>query len=213
MGLKEKIRELKEGLLFIPPVFWRNHGRNKDLDNLTLWLLRDTEQTRWGFRTVEIFGIKRSGNIIYKVDKGFEVRRFETFFANPGIEFSKSDESLILETINSFLFFKKQNQKILTARDIISCSNLEVRRELMRDFKYENLVKELRGIVINTDKTGELIKLQVRKEESMKFVKVKDASTDREYIIRVPPNMKTCKEAVAWTFGLGEKEYNPERET
>ena len=33
------------------------------------------------------------------------------------------------------------------------------------------------------------------------------------YLLRVPPHMKTCKQAVAWTFGLEEIEYNPVKET
>ena len=33
------------------------------------------------------------------------------------------------------------------------------------------------------------------------------------YILRVPPTVTTCREAVAWTFGMTADEYDPERET
>jgi hypothetical protein len=42
---------------------------------------------------------------------------------------------------------------------------------------------------------------------------VQDASTDREYYLRVPPTIQTVEEAVAWTFGLTAGEYRPARET
>ena len=96
---------------------------------------------------------------------------------------------------------------------MISCENLEIRQVLLKKYGYEKFVNELKGIRVHSDKFGELIKLNWKKEEIMKFVKVKDASTDRVYIIRVPPDIKTCKEGVAWTFGLREKEYNPQKET
>ncbi len=33
------------------------------------------------------------------------------------------------------------------------------------------------------------------------------------YFLRVPPHIETAKEAVAWTFGLREREYAPEQES
>lgn len=49
--------------------------------------------------------------------------------------------------------------------------------------------------------------------EPMQLVKVKDSTTGDSYLLRVPPHMKTCKQAVAWTFSLEEIEYNPVKET
>ena len=45
------------------------------------------------------------------------------------------------------------------------------------------------------------------------MVKVKDSTTGEIYLLRVPPTMKTCKEAVAWTFGMTAEEYVLEKET
>ena len=44
------------------------------------------------------------------------------------------------------------------------------------------------------------------------FVRVKDSSTKREYYLRIPPTIQEADEGVAWTFGLSEKEYQPEKE-
>jgi hypothetical protein len=35
----------------------------------------------------------------------------------------------------------------------------------------------------------------------------------KRYWLRVPPYMRTAREAVAWTFGLSGKEYAPDKET
>lgn len=40
----------------------------------------------------------------------------------------------------------------------------------------------------------------------------KDGSR-KDYWLRVPPAMRTAREAVAWTFGKDSKDYHPARET
>ena len=37
--------------------------------------------------------------------------------------------------------------------------------------------------------------------------------TRRTYFLRVPPTMRTAREAVAWTFGLDGGEYRPAAES
>jgi hypothetical protein len=32
-------------------------------------------------------------------------------------------------------------------------------------------------------------------------------------MLRVPPEVTTCKEALAWTFGMSTEEYNPIKES
>lgn len=39
------------------------------------------------------------------------------------------------------------------------------------------------------------------------YVEVDCPSTDRTYFLRVPPNMRNCEEAVAWTFGVDADRY------
>ena len=42
-----------------------------------------------------------------------------------------------------------------------------------------------------------------------RYVRVVCPSTDRVYLLRVPPDTATAKQAVAWTFGLSEVVYSP----
>nr|MDO8110691.1 hypothetical protein [Candidatus Sigynarchaeota archaeon] len=44
-------------------------------------------------------------------------------------------------------------------------------------------------------------------------MKVKDSTSGKYYVLRVPPEMRTCREAIAWTFGLSVIEYEPDKQT
>lgn len=122
------------------------------------------------------------------------------------------DETWIGNAIKDYLLFLKKEQ--LTARDILRCSNVEIRRVLLADFGFKKFVEELGGTVIHSDGDSELILLRIRKnEEPLMVVKVQDSTTNEIYILRVPPHVRTCKEAVAWTFSMEESEYNPVTET
>jgi len=44
-------------------------------------------------------------------------------------------------------------------------------------------------------------------------VRVKDTSTERQYAICVPKDVKTAHEGIAWTFDLTPEEYMPEQES
>ena len=37
--------------------------------------------------------------------------------------------------------------------------------------------------------------------------------TNKRYMLRVPPTIKTAREAVAWTFGMSPETYAPEMES
>jgi len=71
--------------------------------------------------------------------------------------------------------------------------------------------KELDKIIESTDQ-GELIHLNSDEGSSLRFVKVKDASSPRQYLLRVPNRTKTVRGAIAWTFGLRADQYVPVQE-
>lgn len=47
----------------------------------------------------------------------------------------------------------------------------------------------------------------------LKYVQVKDPSTDRQYFLPVPSTIHRAKQAIAWTFHLKEEEYQPQIQT
>ena len=57
-----------------------------------------------------------------------------------------------------------------------------------------------------------------RREEPVVMVEVLNSTpepdgTQKTYFLRVPPKLRTAREAVAWTFGLSGSQYRPEKET
>lgn len=49
-------------------------------------------------------------------------------------------------------------------------------------------------------RVNELLRIPFGGEEPIMLVKVRDPSTGRFHILRVPPSMRTCRQAIAWTF-------------
>ncbi|HET8846324.1 MAG TPA: hypothetical protein VFN35_32985 [Ktedonobacteraceae bacterium] len=101
----------------------------------------------------------------------------------------------------------------LTREDWLTTSDIEVRRviqEMMPDF-----VEQLGGRFLDSGTRGCLyaIDLPGDPEKVAHYVQVSDNSTGRIYYLRVPPSLTHANEAVAWTFGLSEQEYQPEQET
>ncbi len=93
--------------------------------------------------------------------------------------------------------------------DALKVRNAEIRRYLItKRIGYEQIKKNLHVVVIHDDGSTELLSIG---DEC--FVKVKDSSTEREYLLAVPKNLKTCHEAIAWTFNMWDEEYNPILET
>ncbi len=104
----------------------------------------------------------------------------------------------------------------LNAARILAQENQELRRVLLSEYGMERFVKESNAKVLSWDKYGtlyEITPLDRVRDENIVVVKVKDPSTGREYFLRVHPDVKTAREAVAWTFALTEEEFNPREES
>jgi hypothetical protein len=74
--------------------------------------------------------------------------------------------------------------------------------------------------IIHKDKKKNQILFQIKGifGEPVSYVKVVNSTqepdgTYKDYYLCVPPTVKTCQQAVAWTFRLEEQEYQPEQET
>ena len=111
-------------------------------------------------------------------------------------------------------FLEIINSRELEAADILKIGNSELRRACLEELGYERFLAELKHEIIDRKEDYELVKINWHKrEEQIHLVKVKCPSTGAFYTLRVPPAMKTIKEAIAWTFGMEDKEYLPEQET
>lgn len=101
---------------------------------------------------------------------------------------------------------------------VLAEPNLEVRRVLIERLGYERLISGLRLKPVAKDRSGRLWRVDLSPDEPLVLVEVENATrevdgTRRRYFLRVPPDIETAREAVAWTFGLPTESYRPLSET
>ena len=102
----------------------------------------------------------------------------------------------------------------LAAKYITKIRSAVIRRFCLEHFGYARFLAESKYEVIDKDEDRELVCINWhRREESLYLIKVRCPSTGTFYTLRVPPHMKTVKEAVAWTFGTRAEGYQPQIET
>ena len=109
----------------------------------------------------------------------------------------------------------------ISAQDVLKLPNAEVRRCMVEIIGYEAFIKRAKPKILDKDeKTGAtLYKVDMPSDDSSEpliVVRVLDGTPHKdehgeefrkEYFLRVPPAIKTCAEAIAWTFDLKVEEY------
>jgi hypothetical protein len=103
----------------------------------------------------------------------------------------------------------------LTREDFLGESNVESRRVIQERMGAERFLRELDATYIDGSAQGVLYEVALLDDidRVARYVQVADPSTGREYFLRVPPEISTAEEAVAWTFGLNTDEYHPAQES
>jgi hypothetical protein len=106
----------------------------------------------------------------------------------------------------------------ITAEEIIAETNIEKRRVMLERMGYETFLSHANAETLDQDRdTGgprRLVRVPMKDDEDLVCVSVICPSTDRQYVIRVPPGMTTCHQAVAWVAGFDDPaEYQPLVET
>ncbi len=112
-----------------------------------------------------------------------------------------------------------QPEKI-TADDVLSEQNAELARVKLERLSLPNFITQTKAQTVDhdIDRQGyprNLLSIDIPNDPDgvIRIVQVICPSTKREYMLRVPPNLATCSQAVAWTFGMSEKEYSPVMES
>ena len=103
----------------------------------------------------------------------------------------------------------------ITPDKIMNEQNAEVARAMLERYGQDNFIRNGGFTIQQSDDYGDLYRVEfANRDEPIVAVKVKDASTDREYFLYVPPHIQTAHEGVAWTFGYDNiTDYNPDKET
>jgi hypothetical protein len=106
----------------------------------------------------------------------------------------------------------------ITVAEVDAETNAEARRVMIDRMTPERFLRESGAQPIHADETGELYRRELVGDEPLQLVRVVNATPEPDgskkiYWLRVPPDVTTAREAVAWTFGLQAGEYVPEKET
>lgn len=112
------------------------------------------------------------------------------------------------------------NPDLLTVEEVLSHENTECRYVGIKIIGHEKIRSNKNCKLIDAcDKTGmELFSITGIFTEPILYLKVINSTMEadgsyKNYYLCVPPTMKTCKESVAWTFRMEEKDYQPSQET
>jgi Domain of unknown function (DUF6745) len=110
------------------------------------------------------------------------------------------------------------NPETITVAEILKERNLTVRRVLIERVGMEWFLEHANATVLDSDRDGggqrRLLRVSLDGEEDLVCVQVRCPSTAKQYFLRVPPDMRTCQQAIAWTAGYGNPlAYQPAVET
>jgi hypothetical protein len=106
----------------------------------------------------------------------------------------------------------------ITVEGILKEPNLEMRRVLLERFGIERFMLSAHTEVVDSDQDAggprQLLRVQFDGGEALLCVAVQCPSTGNRYVLRVPPQIRTCRQAVAWTAGFtNPDDYQPMVET
>src|SRR5207249_6911180 len=104
----------------------------------------------------------------------------------------------------------------LTSKQILSERNIAVRRIMIERLGLDRFLVQARAKCRDADQGGtrRLYRINLPGDEPIVAVRVQCPSTGQIYFLRVPPDMHTCRAAVAWTFGFEKiEDYQPTAET
>lgn len=93
--------------------------------------------------------------------------------------------------------------------------NIEQRRAFCEILGWDRVLANLKPRVIQEDKDpqiGTLIEVDLPDAGASRFLRV-ECGTGRKFVLPVPNEMKSAREANAWTYGLTAKQFNPEIRT
>lgn len=111
-----------------------------------------------------------------------------------------------------------EDRSFLNAQMIEDERNLELRRVLLEYYGAEKYMREQGATLVAQDEYGQLFHRDLTGDEPLVMVKVRNSTAEpdgtfKDYMLRVPPHIRTPRHAIAWTFGLTEDEYEPAKQT
>jgi hypothetical protein len=106
----------------------------------------------------------------------------------------------------------------ITGEEVLGEQNAERRRVLLERMGYEAFLRQVRAHELDRDRdTGgerRLLRVPLEGDEPLVCLAVICPSTGRQYLLRVPPSIRKCRQAAAWIAGFDNPDdYRPVVET
>jgi hypothetical protein len=106
----------------------------------------------------------------------------------------------------------------ITSEEVLAEANAEKRRVLLERMGYDAFLAHAKAETLDEDRDAggprRLMRVPMGSDEPLVCVSVLCPSTGRQYVIRVPPTMQTCHQAIAWVAGFDNPDdYRPLAET
>lgn len=106
----------------------------------------------------------------------------------------------------------------LRASDLLQVRNVTHRRVLIERLGLDRFMREVGGLVLDRDRDAggerQLLSVPLPDDEPLHVLRVTCPSTAHVYMLRVPPQVRTCRRAAAWLAGFEhERDYRPLIET
>jgi hypothetical protein len=105
-------------------------------------------------------------------------------------------------------------QALISGWEILEIGNVELRRRMIERLGYETFVEQVGGLVRDRDRDAggdrQLIYIPFEDDEPLMLLKVVCPSTGHLHVLRVPPHMRSCRQATAWIAGFeNPDDYHP----
>ena len=88
-----------------------------------------------------------------------------------------------------------------------SWSERRFKETVLKNFKNKRFRSHHQLIFLDQDGADIFFFLRDEKGKTHHFVRIRDTSTSEYHLLRVPGRMRSCREAIAWTFGMSAEEY------
>jgi Lon protease-like protein len=106
----------------------------------------------------------------------------------------------------------------LSHEEVLAERNAERRRVMLERYGLDRFMSDAEAETLDEDRDAggrrRLLRLKLEGDEDLVCITVVCPSTERQFVLRVPPTMRTCRQAIAWTAGFDDPDmYNPMAET
>ena len=143
-----------------------------------------------------------------------ERRRLHDWDGNPAVSWPDGTELWYWRGVRMPPSVGRDPDRV-TPRRALGLANAEQRRVAIERIGVETLLQGVGAEVVQQDDYGRLWRTTTPIDgEAYVAVEVVNATAEpdgtyRRYFLRVPPNTRTARRAVAWTFGVNARDYQP----